>query len=114
MQSHPASSAVVLAEPQQDSEFWFEDGNVVIVAGNASFRAHTGVLSRHSEIFRNMFGVPQPALPAPSDVVDGRPVVHVSDSAYDFKQLLHMLYDGAKYVVGAIDSCSKRGPVTAY
>ncbi|KAI1781887.1 hypothetical protein LXA43DRAFT_907382 [Ganoderma leucocontextum] len=76
----------------QDTELWFEDGNVVIVAGNAAFRVHTGILSRHSEVFQNMFSVPQPALPAPSDVVDGQPVIHVSDSAHDFKQLLYMLF----------------------
>ncbi|KAM5544054.1 hypothetical protein V8D89_002240, partial [Ganoderma adspersum] len=89
------------SEPQQDPELWFEDGNVVIVAGSAAFRVHTGILklSRHSEIFQNMFGVPQPALPDPSDVFDGQPVVHVSDSAHDFKQLLGMLYDGAKCVI---------------
>ena len=69
------------------------------VAGTVAFRGHTGVLSRHSEIFQSMFGVPQPALPAPSDVIDGRPVVWVSDSAHDFKQLLHMLYDGVGCVV---------------
>ena len=72
---------------------------MVIVAGTAAFRVHTSILSRHSEIFQNMFGVPQPALPDPSDVFDGQPVVHVSDSAHDFKQLLGMLYDGVRCVI---------------
>ncbi|KAM5544045.1 hypothetical protein V8D89_002231 [Ganoderma adspersum] len=99
MQSQPESShSAAPGEPQQDPELWFEDGNVVIVAGTAAFRVHTGVLSRHSEVFRDTFGVPRPALPAPSDVFDGQPVVHVSDSANDFKQLLGMLYDGAKFM----------------
>ncbi|PIL28390.1 hypothetical protein GSI_09541 [Ganoderma sinense ZZ0214-1] len=100
MQSQPSSSSAdISSEPQKDPELWFEDGNVVIVAGtHAAFRVHAGVLSRHSEIFQNTFGVPQPPLPSPSDVIDGRPVVHVSDSAYDFKQLLHMLYDGARFM----------------
>ncbi|KAI1786587.1 hypothetical protein LXA43DRAFT_952359 [Ganoderma leucocontextum] len=98
MKSHPSSPALAPGEPQQDTELWFEDGNMVIVAGNAAFRVHTGILSRHSEVFQNMFSVPQPTLPAPSDVVDGQPVIHVSDSAHDFKQLLYMLYDGVKYV----------------
>ncbi|PIL26648.1 hypothetical protein GSI_11273 [Ganoderma sinense ZZ0214-1] len=47
-----------------------------------------------------MFSVPQPVLPAPSDVFNGQPlpVVHVSDSAHDFRQLLHMLYDGVRFM----------------
>ncbi|KAM5531624.1 hypothetical protein V8D89_014710 [Ganoderma adspersum] len=93
---YPPSAAP--GEPQQDPELWFEDGNVVIVAGSAAFRVHTSILSRHSEVFQDTFGVPRPALPAPSDVFDGHPVVHVSDSAHDFKQLLCMLYDGVRFM----------------
>ena len=92
------STATGELEPRPDPELWFDDGNVVIVAGAAAFRVHTGVLSRHSEVFQDTFGVFRPALPAPSDVFGGQPVVHVSDSANDFKQLLCMLYDGAKCV----------------
>ncbi|PIL26643.1 hypothetical protein GSI_11268 [Ganoderma sinense ZZ0214-1] len=100
MQSQPESppSLAPVLEPQQDPELWFEDGNVVIVAGNAAFRVHTGILSRHSEIFQNMFSVPQLVLPAPSDVFNGQPAVRVSDSAHDFRQLLHMLYDGVRFM----------------
>ena len=102
MQSQAAeslpSASVTSGEPQKDPELWFEDGSVVMIAGNMAFLIHTSILSRHSEIFRNMFGVPQPAVPAPSDVFNGRPVVHVSDSAHDFKQLLCMLYDGVQCV----------------
>ena len=106
MQSQPESShSAAPGEPQPDPELWFGDGNVVIIAGAAAFCVHTaGILSRHSQVCQDRFGVPQPALPDPSDLFDGQLAVHVSDSAHDFKQLLGMLYDGAKCVVDIIIS----------
>ncbi|KAI0756281.1 hypothetical protein C8Q80DRAFT_1127689 [Daedaleopsis nitida] len=80
-------------EIRKDEQLWFEDGNIVIIAQHSAFCVHKGVLSRHSETFSGLFTVPQPAEDS-IERMDGCPVVHVSDSAHDFKHLLHVLYDG--------------------
>ena len=85
------------AKPQQDESFWFEDGNVVVVTQQIVFRVHRGVLSRHSETFSGLFTLPRPTA---AEEFDGCPVVRVTDSSYDFKHLLHALYDGLGYVPG--------------
>ncbi|KAI0800654.1 hypothetical protein C8Q74DRAFT_1364354 [Fomes fomentarius] len=84
-------------ELKKDSELWFEDGNVVVVAQQTAFRVHRSVLSRHSDTFSGLFTLPQPADPAKIESLDGCPVVRVSDSSHDFKHLLNVLYDGARY-----------------
>lgn len=47
--------------PYKRGEVWLDDGNVVLVAGGTAFRVHQSILSRNSDIFRDMFTVPQPA-----------------------------------------------------
>ncbi|RPD69734.1 hypothetical protein L226DRAFT_442891, partial [Lentinus tigrinus ALCF2SS1-7] len=86
-----------------DPDLWFDDGNVVFIAQQTGFRVHRGALSRHSETFRNMFSVPQPAnceSQASFEEMDGCPVVRVTDTSYDFKHLLRAVYDGASVFPG--------------
>lgn len=80
------------------SEFWFEDGNIVLVAEGAGFCVHRGVLSRHSEVFRDMFLVPQPA--EGEETIEGCPVVRLTeDGAEEVALVLEILYDGGhRYV----------------
>ncbi|RPD57115.1 hypothetical protein L227DRAFT_602682 [Lentinus tigrinus ALCF2SS1-6] len=85
-------------EPQRDESFWFEDGNIVVIAQQTAFRVHRGVLSRHSETFSGLFTLPRPAGGAYEEVIDTCPVVRVTDSPHDFKHLLHALYDGLGYM----------------
>ncbi|KAI0673749.1 hypothetical protein C8Q78DRAFT_969131 [Trametes maxima] len=80
--------------PYQDEEFWFEDGNVVLVLESSAFRVHRGVLSRHSEAFRNLFSIPQPMDVDKIETIDGSPVVRLQDSSHDFRHLLQAFYDG--------------------
>ena len=71
-------------------KLWYDDGNVVLIAGNQAFRLHRGLLSQHSPIFRDMFRVPQPT----SDlVVDGCPVVRLQDDPLHLEFLLSAMYD---------------------
>ena len=73
----------------QDQVASFEDGNIDIIAGDTSFRVHHGVLSVHSEVFRDMLSMPQPE----GSIASGdRPWVEVTDSADDLRQLLLVLY----------------------
>ena len=96
-----AMVSLVPPEVVRDSDVWFEDGNVVAIAQQTAFRFHKGALSRQSVIFCDLFSVPQPQ-PANQEAsiqhMDGCPVVHVSDTAYDFKHLLRAVYDGTRCV----------------
>lgn len=91
------TTSAALDGVQPDPELWFEDGNVIVVAQKTAYRFHRGALSRHSEIFRGLFTVPQPEASS-TQTMDGCPVIHVTDSSYDFKHLLRVVYDGARCV----------------
>ena len=74
------------------TDVWFPDGNIVLVASGAAFKVHKGQLQRHSEIFRDMFSVPQPQ--DAQDLFDGCPWVELHDAPVDVLYLLRALYDG--------------------
>ncbi|KAJ7231873.1 hypothetical protein B0H12DRAFT_996082, partial [Mycena haematopus] len=71
------------------SETWFDDGNVVLQAGNTQFRVHWGILALHSSVFRGMQGLPQPP---DQPGVDGCPIVELPDDSGDVGYLLKALY----------------------
>ena len=85
------SEASSTTNTKRDDEFWLDDGNIVIVAQQTSFRVHKSVLSRHSNFFKDLFAVPQPS-GLPDCSFDNLPVVAVSDTDYDFKALLDVIY----------------------
>ncbi|KAI0365521.1 hypothetical protein BV20DRAFT_909727, partial [Pilatotrama ljubarskyi] len=74
---------------------WIADGNIVLVAEERAFRVHKSTLARHSEVSKDLFEVPQPPSSAvtASENLDGCPVVHLPDAAYDIEQLLLAIYD---------------------
>ena len=72
------------------TDFWFADGNVVLLARDAAFKVHRGQLGRHSEVFRDLFSLPAPTL----EMIDGCPWVELHDDPSDVLHLLHALYDG--------------------
>ena len=78
------------------SDPWFDDGTIVIQAGDTQFRAYRGILTVCSPIFHDMFSIPQP--PTGEDYVEGCPVVHVSDSAEDWKYVLRALCERRRAV----------------
>ncbi|KAI1786586.1 hypothetical protein LXA43DRAFT_51311 [Ganoderma leucocontextum] len=77
--------------PGRDPDFWFDDGNIVIIADRTCFRIHRSVLARHSDVLADRLGLEH----GPRDnTADGCPVIHVADSARSFKGLLSLLYPG--------------------
>jgi hypothetical protein len=48
-------------EPQRVQDLWFEDGNLVIQAGNSQCRVYRGVLATRSLVFKDMLSFPQPS-----------------------------------------------------
>ncbi|KDR67627.1 hypothetical protein GALMADRAFT_79593 [Galerina marginata CBS 339.88] len=77
------------------SRFWFDDGNVVLQAENRQYRVHRSMLSRHSNIFRDMFNMPQPCEPAEPSV-EGCPLILLTDEAEDLEQVLSIFYDNIR------------------
>ena len=62
------------------SDFWFRDGNIVIITGFAAFKVHRGQLERHSEIFNDPFSIPQLL---EQDLIDGCSYVELPDCPSD-------------------------------
>ncbi|KAL7278468.1 hypothetical protein ACG7TL_007467 [Trametes sanguinea] len=76
----------------QDAEYWFEDGNIILVAQDVSFKVYKGLLAEHSEVFRSMFLVAQGAQPSTEQSTDGCPVVPLDDSPEDLRQLFRLIF----------------------
>ncbi|KAG5640504.1 hypothetical protein DXG03_008280 [Asterophora parasitica] len=73
------------------SDFWFLDGNIVIIAGPAAFKVHRGQLERHSDVFNDLFSIPQPH---DHDLFEGCMYVELHDNPSDVFYFLSALYDG--------------------
>ncbi|KAH9856089.1 hypothetical protein C2E23DRAFT_722316 [Lenzites betulinus] len=83
---------------RRDDDLWMEDGNIILVAGGVGFCVYRGVLTRQSEVFRAMLGLPQPPQASVSESEDtfgGIPVVPLSDSSQDVKYLLQAILPSA-------------------
>jgi hypothetical protein len=76
-------------EPVERGDPWLDDGNVILQAGTTQFRVHRSVLSASSAIFKDMFTLSTPDKP----LVEGCPVVHLSDSADDLHHVLKAIYE---------------------
>ncbi|EIW56895.1 uncharacterized protein TRAVEDRAFT_127777 [Trametes versicolor FP-101664 SS1] len=76
---------------KRDDEFWFEDGNIVLVARDIEFRVYKGILAKHSPVFGDMFSLPPgPSSEGTTAAADICPVVHLSDSPEDFRHVLRV------------------------
>lgn len=83
-----------------DLDLWMEDGNIVIAAVDESsedkttyvFKCYKGLLSKHSPVFRDLLTLPQPSNADSEDSYEGLPLITLTDSYKDVKQLLQLLY----------------------
>lgn len=80
---------------------WFEDGNIILSVEDddgyvlKAFKVHRGVLARQSEVFDDMFGIPQPTTTLdPMDQIDGFPAIRMHDRPNELSYLIKALYDG--------------------
>ncbi|KAI0350924.1 hypothetical protein OH77DRAFT_1411978 [Trametes cingulata] len=101
VETSAASKDAEATPPQPDDDFWLEDGNLTLIAGNVEFKVYKGPLIANSPVFRDMLSLPQPA------GTDGTPgsnpqctcgfapaLVHVTDSPEDLRHLLRALVPG--------------------
>ncbi|KAF8478805.1 hypothetical protein JB92DRAFT_2768265 [Gautieria morchelliformis] len=77
----------------------FKDGNVILVAEGICFRVHRGQLTRHSDVFRGMMSIPQPAN---AFSMDGCPIIVLHDRAQELAYMLKALYDGLYFADGVV------------
>ncbi|KAJ7061513.1 hypothetical protein C8F01DRAFT_1369043 [Mycena amicta] len=73
-------------------DLWFDDGDLVLQAGNAQYRVYRVVLGMHSLVFRDMLAFPQPAA-SDSERVEGQPLVHLPDLEREVTPFLKALFD---------------------
>ena len=74
---------------ERSEKLWLEDGSVVLQAENVQFKVHRSILTKHSQIFADLFKMPHPPT---EPTVEGCPVVLLQDSAEDVKHVLLILY----------------------
>ncbi|GJE89939.1 BTB/POZ domain-containing protein [Phanerochaete sordida] len=79
--------------PEHSTDFWFDEGNVIISARQKSFKLHTSILMLHSEVFKTLLN--SAALAQLQERLDSCPVLRVDDMGTDFEDLLHIIYNGA-------------------
>ena len=95
---------------RKDDDVWLSDGSIVVAAAdNVAFRVHKSTLARRSEIFRDLFSLPN-ADAATAETMEGCPIVRVSDVSEDIRHLLAVLCCGKKYVA----ACSSSIPSTYF
>ena len=81
------SSAPQGVTPEKDDEFWFDDGNIVLIANNdVAFRFYKGLLARASPIFQDMFSIFQPH--GEKEMMDGCIVVRLHEDPHDLRAFL--------------------------
>ena len=81
----------------RDQELWFDDGNLVLVAGGVQFCVYKGLLVSQSAVFKDMLSLPQPAsddAPAHNEPLSSCATVHLSDSPEDLRHFLRAFTNG--------------------
>ena len=86
-----AESVSIGSDPAiRHESLWFDDGSVVLSVERTLFRVHHSVLCVQSEIFADMFRIPQPSDEA---TIEGCAVIRLPDKAADFVDLLKAIYE---------------------
>ena len=95
--SRPASPAPTRPRPAlwtRDEELWFEDGNLILRAGEVEFKVYQGPLAAHSPVFDDMLSLPQPDGEPVYKERSLCPVVNLSDSPEDLRHFLRTFVCG--------------------
>ncbi|KAG9017522.1 hypothetical protein FRB90_000947 [Tulasnella sp. 427] len=76
-------------------EFYYEDGNLCLLAGSVVLRLLKSQLARQSTVFADMFtvGGDQSALKLQGETYDGAPLVRVTESADDWTVVCRLLWN---------------------
>lgn len=86
----PDDASNAMASAKSHPDLWFDDGSIILVAEQTMFKVHRSTLCIHSNVFTDMFGIPQPS----DDItLEKCPIVRMPDPAKDVACLLKTLYD---------------------
>ena len=82
-------------EFKPDPVVWYDDGNIVLIAGSTAFKLYKGILASVSPVFKDMFALAKPGgnSQTPS-TIDGCPAVRVTDSPGDLRRFFHIVTTG--------------------
>ncbi|KAH8100768.1 hypothetical protein BXZ70DRAFT_935741 [Cristinia sonorae] len=83
---------------QDCTDFWYEDGGVVIVAESTAFRVHPTILSRQSPVIAGMLSPLRTSANASQTMYKGCPVVHFLDTACGVRYFMQWIYDTGFHV----------------
>ncbi|EKM61831.1 uncharacterized protein PHACADRAFT_180864 [Phanerochaete carnosa HHB-10118-sp] len=72
-------------------ELWFEDGNVIVVSHDVTFKLHAGVLKRHSSVFRDLLNEKKATQ---AEIYEGCQVLRLTDRVGELAELFFIMYDG--------------------
>ena len=75
---------------QEDAEFWFDDGTVILEAQNVRFRIYRGILAEHSPVLADML-LQCTQKDDSSLLPQTSPVLKLDDSPDDFRHFLRAL-----------------------
>lgn len=64
-----------------------------------AYRLHGDVLGRKSKVFNDLLSLDEVPRPDLEDMIDGCPVVDITDSPEDFSVFLSIIYDGFEYAI---------------
>ncbi|KAI0706733.1 hypothetical protein C8T65DRAFT_225727 [Cerioporus squamosus] len=81
-ESNPGSSPPPAKARTRDTEHWYPDGNIILVAGDVEFRVHVGVLTKRSPVLREILS------DAHLHAVDEMPLVRLPDHPTEIRRLL--------------------------
>lgn len=85
---------------RRDPDYYFEDGSAILSVGDSLFKVHRSLLASKSEVFKDMFKVPQasqdnqggPFAPQEEGTSDRNPIIIPQVRAEQFRHLLLFLY----------------------
>ncbi|PIL28401.1 hypothetical protein GSI_09552 [Ganoderma sinense ZZ0214-1] len=81
-------------EIEADTKVWYEDGNIVLIAGSTAFKLYKGLLASVSPVLKDMFSLARPdndlGIPG-TETFDGCPTVRTTDSPRDLRCFLYTI-----------------------
>ncbi|KAG6849681.1 hypothetical protein H0H93_006299 [Arthromyces matolae] len=83
--------------PIRSPDFWFHDGSIVLSAEGTLFRVHQTILANHSQIFSDIFSLPQPSGSKDDNKIEGCQVIDLQDKCKDVLDLLKAIYHPAHF-----------------
>ena len=84
-------SALSTSAYRKVPELWFEDGNLVLLAGNLIFKVYRCLLCARSSVFSDLFSLPPPT--EGNEMYEGSPIVQTYDSGQDMRYFLKAILD---------------------